>query len=75
MAIFTRSRKCSFNVANVRLNWSDIAGFKVSAAMFLTNAFDKAYYSGGLQTGSSLGLDTAIPGEPRMFGGAIKVAF
>ena len=64
-----------YGVANFRVDWANIAGSKVSAAMFVTNAFNETYYTGGLQVGSVFGLNTAIPAKPRMFGGEVKLAF
>ena len=64
-----------YSIANARLDWSNIAGSNFGAAFFIKNAFDKTYYTGGLALGSVLGLNTAIPGRPRMFGGEVSVKF
>ena len=65
----------SYGITNFRLTWDHIAESKVGAAIFVTNAFDKTYYTGGLAVGSVFGLNTAVPGKPRMFGGEIHVGF
>jgi iron complex outermembrane receptor protein len=62
-------------LANFRLDWSNIADSQVSAAFFIKNAFNNTYYTGGLALGSVLGLNTAIPGRPRMFGGEVSIRF
>lgn len=64
-----------YSVANFRVNWNEISGSKVSAAFFVKNAFNKTYYTGGLALGSVLGLNTAIPGRPRMYGAEVSVNF
>ncbi len=64
-----------YAIANGRIAWSDIAGSKFGAAVFVNNAFNKTYYTGGLALGSVLGLNTAIPGRPRMWGGEVSFRF
>ena len=64
-----------YSIANFRVDWANIAGSNFGAAFFIKNAFDKTYYTGGLALGSVLGLNTAIPGRPRMFGGELSVKF
>jgi iron complex outermembrane receptor protein len=64
-----------YSVANFRVNWNEISGSKVGAAFFVKNAFNKTYYTGGLALGSVLGLNTAIPGRPRMYGAEVSVNF
>lgn len=64
-----------YSIANFRVDWNEIAGSKVGAAFFVKNAFNKTYYTGGLALGSVLGLNTAIPGRPRMYGAEVSVKF
>jgi iron complex outermembrane receptor protein len=64
-----------YALANARIAWADIAGSKLGAAIFVNNAFNRTYYTGGLALGSVLGLNTAIPGRPRMWGGEINFRF
>jgi iron complex outermembrane recepter protein len=64
-----------YALANARIAWSDIAGSKFGVALFVNNAFNRTYYTGGLALGSVLGLNTAIPGRPRMWGGEVKFRF
>jgi iron complex outermembrane receptor protein len=64
-----------YSVANFRLDWSNIGGSNFGAAFFIKNAFNETYYTGGLALGSVLGLNTAIPGRPRTFGGELSVKF
>lgn len=64
-----------YTLVNLRAEWNNIAGSGFGAALFVTNLFDETYYTGGLALGSVLGLNTAIPGRPRMFGGEISFRF
>jgi iron complex outermembrane recepter protein len=64
-----------YALANGRITWSDIGGSKFGAALFVNNAFNRVYYTGGLALGSVLGLNTAIPGRPRMWGGEVNFRF
>jgi iron complex outermembrane receptor protein len=64
-----------YSVANFRIDWSNIGGSKFGAAFFIKNAFNETYYTGGLALGSVLGLNTAIPGRPRTFGGELSFKF
>lgn len=64
-----------YSVANFRLDWTKIAGSNFGAALFMKNAFDETYFTGGLALGSVLGLNTAIPGRPRTFGGEVSFKF
>jgi iron complex outermembrane receptor protein len=64
-----------YDLANFRLDWDGINGSKFGASAFITNAFDKTYYTGGLALGSVLGLNAAIPGMPRMYGVEVRMSY
>jgi iron complex outermembrane receptor protein len=64
-----------YTLVNLRADWHDIGGSGFGAALFVTNLFNETYYTGGLALGSVLGLNTAIPGRPRMFGGEVSFRF
>ena len=69
------TKAAGYEIVNLRLGWTDIGGSTLNAAIFANNVFDKGYFSGGLQTGTALGLNTAIPGTPRMIGAEIGFSF
>jgi len=48
---------------------------KLSAAFFVRNLLNKKYYSGGNSIGPTLGLNTSVSGQPRMFGGELRFDF
>ena len=58
----------AYTLANFRASWADIMGSRVSAALFMNNAFDEKYYTGGLAMGALFGLNIATPGRPRSYG-------
>jgi iron complex outermembrane receptor protein len=64
----------SLSLLNLNFNWEGILGSPVDLGLFATNVTNKKYYlfAGGL---ASLGLETAVVGEPRMFGARARVRF
>lgn len=58
-----------------RLNWKEIMGSQVSAAVFVRNLTNESYYISGYALGASNGVNTAYPGEPRTIGAEISVKF
>lgn len=64
-----------YTLVNGRLSWNDMLGSKISAAVFVRNLLNKKYYSGGNSIGPTLGLNTSVSGQPRMFGGELRFDF
>jgi len=64
-----------YSTVALRLNWKEIEGSRVSAAVYVRNVANKLYYISGYALGNSSGLNTAYPGEPRTVGGEISVKF
>ncbi len=64
-----------YGVANVRLSWSEVAGSRVTAAVFVRNLANKAYYTGGNADGPASGFNTVTIGQRRMIGGEVRLAF
>jgi iron complex outermembrane receptor protein len=64
----------STDLLNLNLNWNAIAGSPVDVAIFATNVTGKEYYQFIPGLGSS-GGETAMLGEPRMYGARIRVRF
>ncbi len=62
-------------ITNLNLDWTAIKGSRFDAGLFVTNLFDQRYavYVPGLYDG--LGYESEIPGEPRMFGGRVRMSF
>jgi iron complex outermembrane receptor protein len=64
-----------YSLTNARLSWSNLMGSRVTAALFARNLFNKEYFSGGNAVGPSLGINTSVPGAPRMYGAELSVEF
>lgn len=57
-----------FGILNSRLEWNNIGGGQIDAAVFMTNITNKKYITGGYPLYSQIGFDSVIYGEPRMYG-------
>ena len=64
-----------YALVNTRVSWNDLMGTKISAAFYVRNLLNKKYYSGGNSIGPTLGLNTSVSGQPRMFGGELRFDF
>ncbi|MDB5583589.1 MAG: TonB-dependent receptor [Bradyrhizobium sp.] len=64
----------SYGLLNARLEWNNAAGSGLDFAIFGTNLTNKVYVLGGYPI-AQLGFDSAVYGEPRMYGASLKVHF
>jgi iron complex outermembrane receptor protein len=64
-----------YSLTNLRLSWNEMFGSKLSSAFYVRNLFNKKYYAGANAAGPSLGINTSVPGQPRMFGGELRFEF
>jgi iron complex outermembrane recepter protein len=64
-----------YGLVNMRFDWRKVFGSSVSVGAFVKNLTNQEYYVGGYALGGNVGLDTHIPGSPRMFGADINIAF
>lgn len=64
-----------YHLVNMRAEWSDVLGSKVSAAVFVNNLFEEKYWVGGFPLGAVTGSNGRLPGTPRMFGGELSIRF
>lgn len=62
-------------LANGRITWSEIMGTGLTGALYIQNIFDKEYYAGGNSLGPTLGVNTSVPGRPRMYGVELRFDF
>jgi iron complex outermembrane receptor protein len=65
----------SYSLLNMRLDWRDIYGTKVTPSLYVRNIADRRYYVGGVPQGGAVGLNDAAPGRPRTFGLEVRYAF
>ncbi len=64
-----------YTVANFRIDWRDVMGTEFEAALFINNAFDEDYITGGLSVPDSLGYVAATYGPPRTYGASLRYNF
>lgn len=65
----------AYTLVNARVSWADIMKSAVTASFFVTNLANKKYFGGGNPVGATLGVNTAVPGRPRMVGGELRFDF
>lgn len=65
----------SYGLLNGRIEWSGIGGTGLDIAIFGTNLTNKKYILGGFPMASPAGFETALYGEPRMYGISGKYRF
>ena len=63
------------NLLNLNLNWKDVAGSPVDLTLFATNVTKQKYFVSLSNSLASLGGESVILGEPRMYGMRLKVKF
>jgi iron complex outermembrane receptor protein len=64
-----------YAILNLRYDWKDIFGSKLTASAFARNTLNRGYYTGGESFGVDFGLNSAAPGEPRTWGGELSYKF
>ena len=66
-----------YTLVNLNLNWSEIFGSRIDAALFVTNLTKKHYYTHVNDQGGvgQVGFASYYLGEPRMIGARLKVRF
>jgi iron complex outermembrane recepter protein len=63
-----------YSLVNFNLNWDNVMQSGFDAALFVTNAFDKEYYT-DRSLGVSSGYVTRYLGQPRMYGARLRYNF
>ncbi len=64
-----------YELLNARLDWKNIFGSELSAALFGRNLTDEEHFVGGMPLGASLGHNATVVGEPRMYGMELSYQF
>jgi iron complex outermembrane receptor protein len=65
----------SVSLTNLNADWENIAGRPIDLSFFVTNVFDKAYYTGVADLRASGGFVAQPLGYPRMYGMRVKYRF
>ena len=63
-----------YGLLNLSVDWTNVYGQPIDASFFMSNALNKVYNIGGYPI-DSLGIASALYGEPRMFGFRVKYRF
>lgn len=61
-------------ILNLNLSWNSISGGPVDISAFATNVTNKSYYQ-VINSLAATGVETANPGEPRMYGVRLRYRF
>ena len=69
------SRLKGYGLVNMRVSWLEIYGSSLTASLDVHNIFDHSYFTGGLQEGSDLGVNSQVPGRPRWITGELRYEF
>ena len=64
-----------YGLLNLRAELREVAGTGLDISVFANNATNKTYILGGLPLGGPLGFESALYGEPRMYGVSVKYRF
>jgi iron complex outermembrane receptor protein len=64
-----------YSLLNLRYDWRDVLGTRLTVSAFAKNALNRAYYTGGESFGVDFGMNDAAPAEPRTYGAEISYRF
>jgi iron complex outermembrane receptor protein len=64
-----------YTLLDVRAEWAKIGGSEISLTAYVKNLTDKKYNVGGFALGAVNGLNSVLPGLPRMYGLEARVEF
>ncbi len=73
--MFTATTLPAYAVLNTRLDWNNVEGHPLDLSLYVRNAANREYFATPVASGTFLGMTSAIPGPPRMFGGEFRVRF
>ncbi len=62
----------SFGLMNLAVSWNNMFSRPVDLRLFMTNATDEVYRTSNSNIFNSIGVQTSIYGEPRMYGMSLK---
>jgi iron complex outermembrane receptor protein len=65
----------AYNIFNGRIEWLNIYGKNINAAVYGYNLANKAYVVSGYGLGGLIGTDSRIYGDPRTYGAEFYVKF
>ncbi len=72
---FNASINPATDLLTLNMNWNGVGGSPVDLALFATNVTNQNYYVASGNSLSTVGAESIVLGEPRIFGARIKVHF
>jgi iron complex outermembrane receptor protein len=63
-----------YGIANIRLEWNNLLGSRISTALYVRNVLDKRYFNSGIAV-NGVGVITKTYGAPRTFGIELNLPF
>ena len=73
--IVPNARIAGYSLVNMRAEWNNAFGSKVSASVYASNLTGKKYEVGGFPLGAVVGGNSTLPGTPRIYGLELGVKF
>jgi iron complex outermembrane receptor protein len=65
----------SYELLDIKVDWTNIFGYPVDAGFFMKNALDTTYVQGAVPIYTQLGFTSLTYNAPRMFGFSLKYRF
>jgi len=65
----------AYALVNLRADWSDVMGSRVTVSAYVKNLANRTTYVGGFGLGPDVGFNVAVPGAPRKYGAELSVKF
>ena len=64
-----------YDTTDLRVDWTDVMGMSIDAAVYVTNVTDEEVIVAPSSSASSIGINSAIYNEPRMWGASLRYSF
>ncbi len=65
----------SYDNLDMRIDWTNLLGYSLDAAFFMTNVTDNVHAVGAVDVYPALGFDSLVYNPPRMYGVSLKYRF
>jgi iron complex outermembrane recepter protein len=65
----------AYALINMRGDWTDVMGSKLTVSAYVKNLANRTNYVGGFGLGPDVGFNTAVAGAPRQYGAELTFKF
>jgi len=65
----------AYGLVNMRGDWTDVMGSKLTVSAYVKNLADRTNYVGGFGLGPDVGFNNAVAGAPRKYGAELTFKF